>query len=493
MKVRLLTRLFLAILLSILVPLGAMMFSVQWSFREGFADYLHQQKLERTAKVIPLLVAAYQEHGDWEFLRDDHFTWVGLLHRGLGDPPNAPGHPPADDPPPGPPHGRPPHPPHLPPPPRDPFARLHRIYLQDAEHQRIIGPPPDRLPGNGEQQPASTLPIEINGQTVGWLEVERSTLLTDRLAVAFVAQQTQVNRLILLLAFLIASLAGWLLAGQILRPLRRIAAGTRTLASGRYDVALPVSGDELGDLARDFNRLAATLQSHENARRRWIADISHELRTPLAILRGEIESLLDGVRPLTRERIASLHAETLALNALVNDLYELSLSDLGALSYRRVRIDLVNTLTRTAGSYRTRFAEKAITLTTRFEGPAIMLGDPQRLAQLFGNVLENSYRYTHPGGQCRLTLASAGERAVITIEDSAPGVPPEALGKLFDRLYRVDASRSREHGGAGLGLSICTNIVAAHEGTITASHSPLGGLAIQIELPLSQERDPHEH
>jgi two-component system sensor histidine kinase BaeS len=289
--------------------------------------------------------------------------------------------------------------------------------------------------------------------------------------------------MILLLALAAASLASLILARQIVQPLRRIARGTKALVSGRYDLTLPVGGDELGDLAQDFNLLARTLQRNEDARRHWIADISHELRTPLAVLRGEIEALQDGLRPLAPAGIASLHTEVLSLSKLVDDLFELSLSDLGALNYRRDRMDLAMTVVDAVESFRTRFEGKDIRLNSDIAGEVTIYGDRRRLGQLFGNLLENSYRHTDEGGRCEIRLETSANAVVATIEDSAPGVPPSDLDKLFERLFRVDSSRSREHGGAGLGLAICKNIVEAHNGAISASASNLGGLRLRIEFP----------
>ncbi|MFM2006656.1 MAG: hypothetical protein RLZZ09_2311 [Pseudomonadota bacterium] len=486
MNLRLSTRLFLAILLSLLLPLGVMMASVHWSFRKGFEDYLHQQEVERLGRLAGLLVEAYRAQGSWDALKDDHHAWMALLHRGLTPQPGNEGmEPPPPPPPPEHHHPHPGHPPDFrPPPPRDQFALILRMHLLDANQQRLIGPPPDPVTGQALLRPASRLPMAMDGNIIGWLEVERSPVLTDRLAQAFMEQQAQINLLILLLALSIATLASVLLSRQILRPLRRIAVGTRTLADGRYDVSLPVSQDELGELAQDFNHLAVTLHRHESARRRWIADISHELRTPLAVLRGEIEALLDGIRQPTPDRIASLHTEVKALHGLVEDLYDLSLSDLGALNYRRQAINLTDVIRQVADTYVPRFADKAISLHTKLEDPVRINGDPARLAQLLGNLLENSYRYTDAGGQCHLTLTQEGNQAIMTLEDSAPGVPEAALPRIFDRLYRVDESRSRAHGGSGLGLAIAANIVTAHGGRLRAEQAALGGLRIVLELPL---------
>jgi two-component system sensor histidine kinase BaeS len=505
MKLRIGTKLFVAMLLSLVIPLGAMMVSVHWSFREGFSDYLHQVDLERLGKLVTRLSTAYQVHGSWRFLKEDPLVWRDLLFETIEEQGRAPRGPASgahnvaganrmpDDripPPYGPPlpHLRPPGmpppfglgpPPHV----RDPLQLGLRVRLLGADRHEVVSPlAPFSVESRSFRQ-ASFLPVTVGETPVGWLQVSRNTIISDRLALAFVQQQVRSNLLILLLALVAASIASALFARQIVRPLRRIAAGTKMLSSGRFDVSLPGGTDELGDLARDFNLLALSLKRNEQARRQWVADVSHELRTPVAVLRGEIEALQDGVRRPTAERIESLHEEILSLSKLVDDLYDLSLSDLGTLSYQRESLDVSALLARSVESYRGRLASHGIETATETPGPVWIFGDPQRLTQLFGNLLENTFRYTNPNGCCRVSLECVAENAVIRFDDSAPCVPVTSLGRLFERLYRVEGSRSREYGGAGLGLAICRNIVEAHGGQISAVESDLGGLCILIELP----------
>lgn len=504
MKLNILAKLFLALFFSLLVLSGAMMASVQWSVRTGFAEYLHKVEAQRLATLAGKLAEAYGENGaSWNFLRGNREYWFEFLHDQFAqeDAPETPGLPvesarapspeelppedlfgPADFPSPfGPPPGAPPpHGPHHGPPPEGPhFAG--RLRLLDAERLPVAGPP--HAIHRDEKE---TLHAVIwNGNTVGWLAFASPTAITDRLQLAFLQQQAQVAIAILALALAVSVLVSWLLARQFLLPVRRIAAGAQALAAGRFDTQIHVSSrDELGRLAHDFNLLARTLQRNEQDRRRWVADISHELRTPLAILRGEIEALQDGIREFSPERLRSLHAEVLGLSKLVDDLYELSLYDLGALQYRMETVDLGDLLEETAAGFRARFADRGI----RLDGPQpaclMISGDSRRLRQLFSNLLENSCRYTDPGGVCEIRLGQEDGRAVAEFRDSAPGVPEEALARLFERLYRVDKSRSRELGGAGLGLAICRNIVEAHGGDIQAFPSSCGGLGIRVALPL---------
>jgi two-component system sensor histidine kinase BaeS len=266
-----------------------------------------------------------------------------------------------------------------------------------------------------------------------------------------------------------------------------VAEATHRLAAGNYATRVAVrSTDELGRLSENFNRLAEALERNETLRRRFMADVSHELRTPLAVLSGELEALEDGVRPLTRESLASLRTELAALGKLIDDLNQLALADSGALAYRKETVDVLPLLAQALESHRERFAERGLKLETAWNGAAPVFGDADRLRQMFRNLLENSARYTDRGGCVRVAARRDGERLTVDFEDSAPGVPAEALPQLFERFYRVDASRSRANGGTGLGLAICRSIAQAHDGDISAAPSLLGGLRVSLSLPVAQ-------
>jgi two-component system sensor histidine kinase BaeS len=191
------------------------------------------------------------------------------------------------------------------------------------------------------------------------------------------------------------------------------------------------------------------------------------------------------VRPLGRESLASLRGEVAALGKLVDDLSQLALADVGALAYRRSRLDAAALVAQVLEGYRERFAQRGLALDTEGAEAAPVYGDPDRLTQMFRNLLENTLRYTDAGGRVRVSTRVAHGHATIEIDDSAPGVPAEALPRLFERFYRVESSRSRANGGTGLGLAISRSIAAAHGGDIAAAPSPLGGLHISVRLPLA--------
>jgi two-component system sensor histidine kinase BaeS len=222
-----------------------------------------------------------------------------------------------------------------------------------------------------------------------------------------------------------------------------------------------------------------------------MADAAHELRTPLAVLKGELEALLDGIRPLDREAIASLHAEAGHLGALIDELRELAMADVGALDYRMETLDLGALVEDCLAGSAGRIAQLPLQLDwQRPDRPVPVRGDARRLRQLVENLLENTLRYTDPGGRLLIALAPAGDAVDLSWDDSAPAVPEALMPQLFEPFVRADTARARIAAGdgeavrgSGLGLAICRRIVEGHGGRITAQASALGGLALRIRLP----------
>lgn len=194
----------------------------------------------------------------------------------------------------------------------------------------------------------------------------------------------------------------------------------------------------------------------------------------------------DGVRQPGEATLRSLHTEVLRLTKLVEDLHLLSLADCRNLRVEKAPVKPFDLLKEIVDQFRTRLEQKRIgvQLALGTDEPVILEGDADRLVQLFSNLIENSLRYTDSAGLLRIYARHTEDRLTICFEDSAPGVPEEALDRLFERLYRVDKSRSRELGGSGLGLAICKQIVEIHGGTIGAYDAPSGGLLIRIDMPL---------
>lgn len=357
------------------------------------------------------------------------------------------------------------------------------LHLLDAQQNILIGSP-------GFFTTAANLhPVRVNGDVVGYLAVTSRQQLSEQADVLFAEQQQQSFFLLAVIMICISAAIAFPVAIYLTRPVMRVVAGTRALTQGDYSSRIPERGsDELSQLSADFNTLATTLDQNRVARQQWIADISHELRTPLAILQGELESIQDGIRPMNKDTLDSLHNEVTHLNTLVNDLHELSLSDLGALVYEKEVVNVTEILEQSVDLHQQMLRKQNLRLTLRINSPhpdnaILMQGDPSRLQQLFNNFLQNSCRYTDSGGEIHIHLREANGRVLLEWYDSKPGVSESDLSQIFERLYRVETSRNRAKGGSGLGLAICQNIVQAHDGTIEASHSPLGGLKLTLSFP----------
>jgi two-component system sensor histidine kinase BaeS len=207
----------------------------------------------------------------------------------------------------------------------------------------------------------------------------------------------------------------------------------------------------------------------------------------LSVLKGEIEALQDGVRVADADSLASLAQEVAQLWRLVEDLRTLSLSDLGALNYHKEPLDLGELLEEIVDDHYPTLQQADIDVELKLSGTPMLLADGQRLTQLFTNLLQNTLRYTDAPGRLQISLQQQGRQIRVGWQDSAPGVSAADLPRLTDRLYRVDVSRDRASGGSGLGLAIARAIVEAHDGSMSASQSPAGGLAWQIVFPVTAE------
>jgi two-component system sensor histidine kinase BaeS len=280
---------------------------------------------------------------------------------------------------------------------------------------------------------------------------------------------------------LVAVLCAFLLSRRVLRPIGALTEASRRLGEGRVVPEVPESGrDELAELGRAFNRMAASLARSEERQRRLIGDVAHELRTPLANLRGYLEALSDGVLRPSPELFASLHEEALLQQRIVDDLQELALAEAGALAYHRGVVDLAE-LAETA---RTAVLPSASGVIITVDAqPVAVTGDPDRLRQVLGNLLRNALAATPPGGTVTLRVRPADDRAVIEVADTGRGIAAADLPHVFDRFWRADAARARTTGGSGLGLAIAQEIVAAHDGSISVVSEEGVGSAFTVDLP----------
>ena len=356
-----------------------------------------------------------------------------------------------------------------------------RVLLFDREGNQILGK-------SAVLNIERSTPLKQGEEVVGYLSVAAPSegYLEEKFATAYLQSQLKTVLVVGLLILVLSVTLARAFARHFLRPINSVLEGARTLASGNYQFEMPSTGrlDELGDLSSSFDRLAETLRAAEQSRNEWVADTSHELRTPLAVLRAEIEALQDGIHEPNEQSFAVLHREVMGLTTLVNELNELARADVGALSYRFTPVDVGQLVAETAESFRERFSQLDIKVEIKVRGTCNVEGDKDRLRQLWGNLLENSLRYTDSPGAVKIDVSKQGGTVFVTVQDSSPGVPDEALDRLFERFFRADPSRTRARGGSGIGLALVQKIVTAHRGTIRARHSELGGVRVEVELPL---------
>lgn len=468
-------KLFLVILTAAGLAVVSSALIMHWSLNRGFLKYLNAMEKSGMSRLAAKLEESYGTDQNWRLLRNDPVRWRQLIAGAL---PEADSHP-GDRLQTGPQAGQVAAGNDKPLPPRLMRHFDQRLFLLDADRTVLI---------SHVEVPADNTasPLRYQGKVVGYLGLLPRTSISDAPQQRFLKEQKLAFALVAGVVVLLAAILSLILTRRMTKPLSLLAKATHQLAAGTFTVRVPVtSRDELGQLARDFNSLALALEKSELTRRQWVADISHELRTPLAILRGEVEALQDGIRQPGQDTFHSLHGEVQRLSRLVDDLYQVSLSDVGALTYRKTELDLCNVLQEAVALYRPAFLSKGILLDLNLprQDSVDVFGDPERLHQLFANLLDNALKYTDSGGRVQIMLQQHDHVVTIDFQDSAPGVPQAELGKLFERLYRVESSRNRSTGGAGLGLTICRNVAEAHGGNISAQTSPLGGVWIRVELP----------
>ena len=276
-----------------------------------------------------------------------------------------------------------------------------------------------------------------------------------------------------------------ILSGAILRPVKALTHAATRLSEGDLEQRVQLKGNnELTKLGNTFNQMATSLQDVEKQRRAMTADIAHELRTPLAVQQANLEALQDGIYPLTQDAITPIIEQNKLLTRLVDDLRTIAMADSGELSLNLRPIDL-NQLTQTVTQrFQTTLAASNIDIALQSQdNAALVLADPERIEQILHNLLQNAQRYSKPNTSITVSIVDEQGNIKLSIRDQGPGIPEEYIDKVFERFYRVDKSRGREHGGTGLGLAIARKLAEVHNGTLTAENHPDGGAIFTLSLP----------
>jgi len=285
-------------------------------------------------------------------------------------------------------------------------------------------------------------------------------------------------------ALVLALTLSFLLMKRVLGPLTRMTDITRKIASGDYSDTVPItSRDEVGALAMAFNRMAESLQKIEQLRKTMMIDVAHELRTPLTNIQGYLEALTDGVVTPSRETLELLQEETLRLVHLVEDILRLAKADAAKATLHKTEVRLLDVIGHVLDSFRAQFSEKRIGVETRFINGADQLrADPDKLAQVIGNLLQNALQYTLSGGRVRISTERMPGEIKVVFANTGGEIAEKDLPYIFERFYRGEKSRSRDHGGPGIGLAIVKELVEAHGGKVGAEVSS-GEVRVWFTLP----------
>jgi signal transduction histidine kinase len=285
-------------------------------------------------------------------------------------------------------------------------------------------------------------------------------------------------------AVVLGSLTGWWFLRRILRPLDRLADATHAIAAGDLETRVPVPPDpELRSLAESFNRMTSSLERAETLRRAVVEDVAHELRTPLTSLRGYTEALADGVVEPTPEMLRTVHEEIVRLTRLVEELDQLARGSHAQRAADRVELDLGPLVARTLELASAELSRRGIRADLRAApGTPSVAADPDGIGQVLANLVQNAVRYTDQGGMVTVHVEPEDGGVRCTVENTGSGIPAAELPLIWERLHRVDPSRSRESGGAGIGLAIVRQIVEAHGGRVGAESAD-GRTSVWFWLP----------
>lgn len=282
----------------------------------------------------------------------------------------------------------------------------------------------------------------------------------------------------------LAIMLSFLLLKRVLGPLMQMIDITKKIAQGDYSAKVPVrSQDEVGQLARAFNQMADSLKKVEQLRKTMVLDVAHELRTPLTNMKGYLEALLDGVLPPSSENLESLQEETGRLVRLVEDLLRLAKADTARATLQKEEIQIADLILQELDSFLPRFQAKKISVETHFQpGMNRLWGDSDKLAQVISNLLQNAWQYTPSGGTFCISSEPCPKGLKIIFGNTGSEIAAKDIPFIFERFYRGEKSRSREHGGAGIGLAIVKELIEAHDGQVGAEITD-GETRIWFSLP----------
>lgn len=337
----------------------------------------------------------------------------------------------------------------------------------------------------GDRLRILTVPVDVEGTPVGVLQVGLKRDEIDELLAILLGTLAFAVPLVLL----VAGVGGYLLAGRALRPVATITALASRIGGedlgARLDLQLP--DDELGRLASTFDGMLARIEDAFERQRRFTSDAAHELRTPLTLIRSQVDLALARSRSpdAYREALQGVDGDLERLTGLVSKLLMVARADTGRMVLEQSEFDLAETISHVLDQYTYGAAESGVVVNDE-SSPTLYNGDEDLVVQVLVNLVDNALRHTGEGGTVSVGCAYGDDRQDVRlwVQDSGVGIAPEHQQRIFDRFYRVDSGRTREFGGAGLGLAICKAIAEAHGGEISLTSEPDRGTRVELRLPV---------
>jgi two-component system sensor histidine kinase BaeS len=335
----------------------------------------------------------------------------------------------------------------------------------------------------GEKSPPddsfTNYPLFLGGTDIGSLDISHIAFRKgERKETIFLARS---NRFLILSIFILGGMSvliSLIFSKKMTDPIKRLTAAAEHISQGNIKSRVSVSGnDEIGTLARTFNMMADNLEIHEALRRKLTANIAHELRTPLTVMQGEIEGMLDGLIKIDRDKLLSLHEETIRLKHIIEGIEELSRAESSVLELRRREIVLKPFLKNIQERFERLYSTKGVTLALECDEGVSIYADPDKISQIIINLISNALQATGSGGTATISAGGEGSEDFIAVTDTGSGMKKEDIPFIFERFYKIS------EGGLGLGLAISKELAEAHGGRIEVQSEYGKGSTFTLYLP----------
>lgn len=446
----------LSLYFSIFILVGVVMLTVlpRLLLSYNITDLLAQTR----DRVITQLEQAYAKEGSWKGISSVLHSYDSLLPRGFGTQPSA-----------------------------LVFADTEGNIIYDGTGQR-------EGQGMSANERAQAFPVNVNGSVRGYLMFQALNFkppapTADDLTFGL---RGLINGLIIVAVIIggLGLVAGIIVSRQLTAPLSELAETVRTFRQPSIAKRASVKGTiEVREVATAFNQMLDSLVESERLRRNLVGDVAHELRTPLTVLQANIQAILDDLYPLNKTEIQNLQVQTDLLQRLVNDLHELAQAEAHQLPLHLMSANMKDLIQNLVEHFNAVAQAKGVTLCADTPtAPIVASVDPDRIAQVLQNLIQNALIHTPDGGKITVGLSEANQNMLIEVRDTGTGISLEDQKRIFERFYRTDEARSRATGGAGLGLPISKAIIEMHHGTIEVSSDGINehGTIFSIRLPIER-------